>query len=340
MTARLAIVMFLIAGPAPAVGPSSPGVDAAAPRLEKPGPAQVANTPSEDAHAKPVTKQQIKDLVAAGMNSAKLAPIVVRRGINFDPTPADLAALRSGGATEALIRALGDAPQFAPSRSVPPDRPDGPERPDREVAPAPPAGRKPQPTSSGLAPLDKLKLLRLVVRGTSNARVLDLIETAGLAFTPTDEFLDTLQMAGADEAVRAAVRSLAPGKLHEAPPDFHSAALSQPDTAGQADDEKDRIFQAGEDITPPKGLYTPAAPYTEEAGRQGIEGTVVLEIVVDASGNVSDVKVSKSLDTGLDASAVKTVRNWRFEPATRDGRAVRVAVHVEISFKLHASPKP
>jgi TonB family protein len=41
----------------------------------------------------------------------------------------------------------------------------------------------------------------------------------------------------------------------------------------------------------------------------------------------------------LDANAVKAVRNWRFEPATRDGRAVRVAVHVEISFKLRDSPK-
>jgi TonB family protein len=318
MTARLALVMFLIAGSS---------------TLENPRPEQAANPASADAYAKPVTKQQIKDLVAAGMSSAKVAPILVRRGINFDPTPADLAALRRAGATEALIRTLGDAPQFAPSESVPPDRPDG------EVVPAPPPGRKGRPASSGSAPLGKLKLLRLVVRGTPNARVLDLIETVGLDFTPNDEFLDTLQIAGADEAVRAAVRSLAPGKLHDAPPDF-PATSGQFGTAGQVDDEKNRIFQAGEDITPPKGVYTPAAPYTQQARRRGIEGTVALDIVVDASGNVSDVKVAKSLDPGLDANAVKTVRNWRFEPGTRDGRAVRVAVHVEINFKLRDSPKP
>jgi Gram-negative bacterial TonB protein C-terminal len=306
MTARLAIVVFLIAGPVSAAWPSWPSVDARGARLEEPGPEQAANPASEDAYAKPVTKQQIKDLVAAGMNSAKLAPIVVRRGINFDPVPADLAAFRRAGATEALIRALGDAPQFASSGSLPPDRPDG------EGAPALPAGRKPQPGSSGSAPLDKLKLLRLVVRGTPNARILDLIETAGLDFRPTPEFLDTLQIAGTDEAVRAAVRSLAPSKLHEAPPDS-AAASGQSGTAQQVDDEKDRIYQAGEDITPPKGIYTPPAPYTQE--------------------------VAKSLDPGLDANAVKAVRNWRFEPATRDGRAVRVAVHVEISFKLRDSPK-
>ncbi len=332
MTARLAIVMFLVAGPLPAATPSWPCVDAGSSRLEKPEPEQDAKLASEGAYAKPLTKQQIRDLVAAGMDSAKLARIVVRRGIEFDPTPADLAALRRAGATEALIKALGDAPQFAPPGSVPPDTG------VREVAPAPPPGRKSQPGSSGSAPLDKLKLLRLVVRETPNARILDLIETAGLDFTATDEFLDTLQIAGADEAVRAAVGSLAPSKSHGAQ-DF-SAASRQPETARQVDNEKDRIYQAGEDITPPKGIYTPAAPYTEQARRQRIEGTVALDIIVEPSGNVSDLKVAKSLDPGLDVSAVKTVRNWRFEPATRDGRAVRVAVHVEVSFKLREPQKP
>jgi TonB family protein len=319
MIARLAIVMVLIAGPAPGS------------RLETPGPEQAANSASEDADTKPVTKQQIKDLVAAGMNSAKLAPILVRRGINFDPTSADLTALRRAGATEALITALGNAPQFASSGSVLPGWP------DREVPPHRPAGRKSRPASSGSAPLDKSKLLHLVIRGTPSARTLDVVETAGLDFTPTEEFLDTLQIAGADEAVRAAVRSLALSESH-AEANF-PAASSQPTTTRQVDDEENRIYQAGEDITPPKGVYTPEAPYTDEARRKGIEGTVALDIVVEPSGNVSDMKVAKSLDPGLDASAVKTVRNWRFEPATRDGRTVRVAVHVEISFKLHDSPK-
>ncbi|MGO9269165.1 MAG: TonB family protein [Terriglobia bacterium] len=332
MTLPLAIVIFLIAGPSSAAWPACPCFGPGLAPLENPQPQQAANPASEGAYAKPVTKQQIQDLVAAGMNSAKLAPVLVRRGINFDPTAEDLAALRKAGATEALIKALQDAPQFAPSGSVPPDRE------VQGVAPKPPAGGKSQPASSKSAPLDRVKLLRLVIRGTSNARILDLVETAGLDFTPTDEFLDTLQIAGADEAVRVAVGGRPPDRFHEARPDF-PAASDQPATAGQADAEKNRIFQAGEDITPPKGLYTPEAQYTEEARRQGIEGTVVLEIVVEASGNVSDVKVAKSLDPGLDASAVKTVRNWRFEPGTRDGRAVRVAVHVEMSFKLRVSPK-
>jgi TonB family protein len=332
MTARRAVLIFLITVPASAAGPPWLFLDLGGLSLETLGPGQAAKPAAEDAYAKPVTRQQVTDLVGAGMSSAKLAPIVVRRGINFEPTPADLAALRKAGATEALIQALGDAPQFIPSGSV------LPERPERQAAPAPPAGKKSQPASSASGPLDKLKLLRLVVRGTLSTHILDLVETAGLSFTPTDEFLDTLKIAGADEAVRAAVHSFAAGKRLEIPSTFADAS-GQPATAVQVGDEKTRIYQAGEDITSPKGLYTPDAPYTEEARRHRIEGKVVLEIVVERSGNVSDVRVAQSLDPGLDASAVKTVRNWRFEPATRDGRAVRVAVHVEINFKLRDSPK-
>ena len=324
MTARFAIVILLIAGAAPVTGRPFATLDSS-----RPEPA--ANPASQDVYAKPVTKQQIKDLVAAGMNSAKLAPVLVRRGINFDPTAEDLAALRKAGATEALIKALQDAPQFAPG-SVPPDREVG------GVPPTPAAGRKSEPASKS-APLDKLKLLRLVVRGTPNSRIVDMVETAGLDFTPTDEFLDTLQIAGADEAVRAAMGGRPVDRFHEAPPDF-SAASDQPATAGQADDDRNRIFQAGEGVTPPKGLYTPDAAYTEEARRKRIEGMVALDIVVEASGDVSDVTVAKSLDPGLDASAVETVRKWRFEPGTRDGRAVRVAVRVEMTFKLLHSPQP
>jgi len=307
------------------------------PALAEPQSAQAGNAASEDLYAKPVTKQQLTDLIVAGMNSAKLAPIVVRRGIDFRPTEADLTALKKAGATEALIQALGDAPQFVASGSATPDDHDagqdaGPKASATSGATI--SGRKPLPT----VPLDRVQLLRLVIRGTPNYRILEMVQTAGLNFTPTDEFLDTLKIAGADEALRAAVGGHAPGRRLEIPSNL-AATSGQPVTDVQVDNDKDRIFQAGEDITPPKGLYTPDAPYTEEARRRGIEGKVELEIVVERSGNVSDVTVSQSLDPGLDASAVKTVRNWRFAPATRDGHPVRVAVHVEVNFKLRESPR-
>jgi protein TonB len=56
--------------------------------------------------------------------------------------------------------------------------------------------------------------------------------------------------------------------------------------------------------------------------------------VIDASGNVADVEVVRPVDRGLDESAAQTLRTWKFEPATKDGKPVPVKVVVEVSFRL------
>jgi protein TonB len=54
------------------------------------------------------------------------------------------------------------------------------------------------------------------------------------------------------------------------------------------------------------------------------------------SGGVGDVTVTESLDPvyGLDDAAVTAAKQWRFEPATKDGKPVTVAVDVEMTFTL------
>jgi TonB family protein len=74
------------------------------------------------------------------------------------------------------------------------------------------------------------------------------------------------------------------------------------------------------------------APYTEEASKQGITGTVMLTALVLADGSVSAASVKRGLEKTLDDSALRTVRKWRFEPATRAGRPVPVVVEVSVDF--------
>jgi protein TonB len=74
--------------------------------------------------------------------------------------------------------------------------------------------------------------------------------------------------------------------------------------------------------------------YTEEARRRGVEGDVVLEIVVRADGSVGPVKVLQGLGGGLDQRASDAVRQWRFSPARRYGTPVDVIVEVAVEFKL------
>jgi len=75
--------------------------------------------------------------------------------------------------------------------------------------------------------------------------------------------------------------------------------------------------------------------YPEEALRAGLEGLVVLEAVVDERGRVGhDVKVVRRLGLGCDEAAVAAVRQWRFRPATRDGKPIKVRRIFPILFRL------
>jgi TonB family protein len=46
-------------------------------------------------------------------------------------------------------------------------------------------------------------------------------------------------------------------------------------------------------------------------------------------------KVARSLGMGLDQKAIEAVRQWKFEPAMKDGRPVAVQINVEVNFRLY-----
>lgn len=94
------------------------------------------------------------------------------------------------------------------------------------------------------------------------------------------------------------------------------------------------VYKPGNGVTAPVAVKETRPQYTAEAKKAGIQGTVVLECVVENDGGVGDVKVEKSLDPGLDAEAAKAARQWRFEPGKKDGKAVRVRISLEMTFTL------
>jgi protein TonB len=93
-------------------------------------------------------------------------------------------------------------------------------------------------------------------------------------------------------------------------------------------------YRAGSGISAPTLVREVKPDYTEEARRRGVEGDVVLEIVVRADGSVGEVKVLHGLGSGLDQRAIESVRQWRFSPARRFGTPVDVLVEVAVEFKL------
>lgn len=83
-------------------------------------------------------------------------------------------------------------------------------------------------------------------------------------------------------------------------------------------------------------LHAPAPDYPRAAARAGVEGTVLLEILVGTDGVPLKVDVRDSSGhRRLDAAARDQVlREWRFRPAMRNGRAVQAIGLVPVSFRL------
>ena len=75
--------------------------------------------------------------------------------------------------------------------------------------------------------------------------------------------------------------------------------------------------------------------YPSYAIDNGIQGRVLVDFIIDESGNVKDVKVSRSVHTTLDDEAVRIIRaspKWR--PARHQGKKVRTAMTVGVEFRL------
>jgi len=74
--------------------------------------------------------------------------------------------------------------------------------------------------------------------------------------------------------------------------------------------------------------------YPPAALRRGDRGTVVVRVEVDASGAPAGVAlIERSGSRDLDRAAMEAVRNWRFQPAQRDGRAVAGSIEIPFDFK-------
>jgi len=97
---------------------------------------------------------------------------------------------------------------------------------------------------------------------------------------------------------------------------------------------QDQPLTAGSQGVPvPKKKKHVQPVYPQEALAQGIRGIVILDLLIDAQGKVSDINVIRSIP-GLDAAAVAAASQWEYEPTKVNGRAVSVRLTVPITFAL------
>jgi protein TonB len=102
----------------------------------------------------------------------------------------------------------------------------------------------------------------------------------------------------------------------------------------QAPDPGPGVYRVGRDVTAPQVLERFEPSYTEEARAARIQGTVLLNVVVQPDGTAGRIKVLRSLDVGLDQKAVEAVSTWKFKPGMKDGQPVPVQATIEVNFRL------
>ena len=92
----------------------------------------------------------------------------------------------------------------------------------------------------------------------------------------------------------------------------------------------DQVYDLGPGITPPKVVHQVAPEHPAEGFR--IAGSVLIGLIVGTDGSPRDVRVLRSLDKAVDQNAVDAVKQWRFEPAKKEGESVAVRLSIEIRF--------
>lgn len=82
-------------------------------------------------------------------------------------------------------------------------------------------------------------------------------------------------------------------------------------------------------------ISQPKPPYTEEARKNQINGTVVLRVTFNANGTIGGITAVRGLGYGLTEQAIAAARRMTFEPAKKGGVPVTSSKTVQYSFTLY-----
>ncbi len=112
-----------------------------------------------------------------------------------------------------------------------------------------------------------------------------------------------------------------------------TGGMGETNGSGQGGAHPTEIF-TGKLSRNPELIYKEEPEYSDEARKARHEGTVLIDLEVDASGRPVNLRVVRSLGLGLDEKAMAAVSHWKFRPAMAGNRAVTAPARVAVSFHL------
>jgi periplasmic protein TonB len=94
-----------------------------------------------------------------------------------------------------------------------------------------------------------------------------------------------------------------------------------------------RIVRIGGNLKPPRQIYSVAPEYPVIAKQAHVEGTVIIDAIIDEQGDIVQGRVLSG-PALLIPSALQTVLKWKYEPSYLNGEPIAVEMHVEVHFIL------
>lgn len=102
----------------------------------------------------------------------------------------------------------------------------------------------------------------------------------------------------------------------------------------QAPPESNEPIRIGPGVTPPHLIHKIEPEYSSKAQADRVQGTVILQIVVNEKGRAVDISVISPLGFGLDEQARAAVAKWEFTPGMKAGVPVKILATVEVNFRF------
>ena len=88
------------------------------------------------------------------------------------------------------------------------------------------------------------------------------------------------------------------------------------------------VYRVGGGVSTPTPTYSPAP----KCPKTSCQGSVVLWVMVGPEGKVHEARVARAAGGGMDAAALNAVRQWKFQPAMKNGRPVASQINIQVAF--------
>jgi TonB family protein len=116
----------------------------------------------------------------------------------------------------------------------------------------------------------------------------------------------------------------------------HMRTIPREDSSDRSSDtDTEPMMHPGQGVSIPRAIHQSNPEYTDEARKKKINGTCILDFIIDKQGIPIHIRIQQPLDPGLDEKAIITASQYRFSPAMLNDNPVPVQFAVEVNFRLY-----